>query len=199
MGQWPIDWVVQEQEVYVMEFYLVRHAHADWSPNEDRPLSERGHREAQVVADRLISFPICGVISSPYRRAFQTVEPLAERKDQIIAVRSAFRERTLGSYSTGTFEEAVRKTWEDLDFAHPGGETNREAQRRAVKGIHELVNTKPGGPLVIGTHGNLLALILNHYDRSLGYDFWSRLTMPDIYYLEVAQSRAVKIERIWSE
>jgi 2,3-bisphosphoglycerate-dependent phosphoglycerate mutase len=180
-----------------VKFYLVRHAHAKWSPDEARPLSARGHRDALMVADILDPYQIRGVISSPYRRAFQTVEPLAIRKHLRIDERAAFRERALGSYSEITFAEAVRKTWEDPIFAYPGGETNQEAQRRGVKGIQELLDEKLNGTYVIGTHGNLLALILNHYDRSLGYDFWSAMTMPDIYSLELVGSGEVKIERIW--
>lgn len=181
-----------------MKFYLVRHAHADWSPDDDRPLSARGHRDALRVADTMDSFPIHRVISSPYRRAVQTVEPLANRKHLKIEKRGAFRERELGSYSTATFDEAVRLTWEDPNFAHPGGETHRGAQIRGVGGIQKLLDERVEGPLVIGTHGNLLALILNHYNPSLGYAFWQALTMPDIYYLEVAESGEVRIERIWS-
>ena len=181
-----------------MKFYLVRHAHADWSPDEDRPLSARGYQDALRVADILDPFPICGVISSPYRRAVQTVEPLANRMHLRIEKREAFRERELGSYSTVTFNEAVRMTWENPNFAHPGGETHREAQRRGVGGIQKVLNEKLEGPLVIGTHGNLLALILSHYDPNLGYTFWCALTMPDIYSLEMFEGGEVKIERIWS-
>jgi 2,3-bisphosphoglycerate-dependent phosphoglycerate mutase len=181
-----------------MKFYLVRHAHADWSPDEDRPLSKRGHRDALRVADILDPFSIHGVISSPYRRAVQTVEPLASRKHLRIEKRGAFRERELGSYSIATFDKAVCMTWEDPDFAHPGGETNREAQMRGINSIQELLDGGVEEPQVIGTHGNLLTLILNYYDPSLGYGFWCALTMPDIYCLEVVGCGEVRIERIWN-
>jgi broad specificity phosphatase PhoE len=161
-----------------MKFYLVRHAHAEWSSDEHRPLSERGHRDACVVADILEPFSIRAIVSSPYRRAVQTVEPLAIRKNLEIEMKTEFRERALGSWSTVTFEEAVRRTWEDPKFAHPAGETNREAQR---------------------THGNLLALILNHFDPDIGYDFWSRLSMPDIYCLHLGLNGEIAIQRLWQE
>ena len=34
-------------------FYLIRHAHADWTPDEGRPLSERGQRDALRLAECL--------------------------------------------------------------------------------------------------------------------------------------------------
>jgi 2,3-bisphosphoglycerate-dependent phosphoglycerate mutase len=180
-----------------MVFYLVRHAHAEWSPDEDRPLSARGSRDAIIVADILELFPIREVISSPYRRAFQTVEPLARRKNLRIDERAEFRERELGSWIAETFEEAVCRTWDDLDFAYPLGETNREAQKRGVRGIQEILDTGLEAPIVIGTHGNLLALILNHFNRELGYSFWSSLTMPDIYSLDIRNHDEVDIKRVW--
>ena len=99
-----------------MVIYLVRHAHAEWSPEENRPLSARGRRDAIIVADILDPYQIQGVISSPYRRAFQTVEPLARRKNLWIDERAEFRERELGAWTAETFEQAVCRTWDDLDL-----------------------------------------------------------------------------------
>lgn len=181
-----------------MVFYLVRHAHAEWSPDENRPLSARGLQDSLAVADLLDSFSVHRVISSPYQRAVQTVEPFAKRKGLEIRKCVAFRERILGLYSDTTFSEAVRRTWEDPNFAYRHGETNREAQSRGVNGIRELLDEEMEGSIVVGTHGNLLALILNHYDQSLGYSFWVRLTMPDIYLLEVGKSGKTQIQRIWN-
>jgi broad specificity phosphatase PhoE len=182
-----------------MKFYLVRHAHAEWSSDEHRPLSERGHRDACVVADILEPFSIRAIVSSPYRRAVQTVEPLAIRKNLEIEMKTEFRERALGSWSTVTFEEAVRRTWEDPKFAHPAGETNREAQRRGVRCIREILEARLEDPFVVGTHGNLLALILNHFDPDIGYDFWSRLSMPDIYCLHLGLNGEIAIQRLWQD
>ena len=60
-------------------FYLVRHAHAYWTPGENRPLSDQGQQMAVKVADIMQSLPIQFIYSSPYRRAEQTVETLAQR------------------------------------------------------------------------------------------------------------------------
>ena len=59
--------------------FLVRHAHSDYGPDEMRPLSESGHRAAQRVADLLEDRGVAMIVSSPYTRAVQTVQPLAGR------------------------------------------------------------------------------------------------------------------------
>ena len=45
--------------------YLVRHAHAHWTPDEDRPLSARGRRDAERVAGVLCAYPIIALYASP--------------------------------------------------------------------------------------------------------------------------------------
>jgi phosphohistidine phosphatase SixA len=66
--------------------YLVRHAKAGvrskWDgPDELRPLSDRGHRQAtalgRVIRDDAGDRALGPVLSSPYLRCVQTVEPLA--------------------------------------------------------------------------------------------------------------------------
>lgn len=62
---------------------LVRHASAgnrhDWEGKDRlRPLDERGRRQAAELAELLPPFGIQRVLSSPYLRCVETVEPLAE-------------------------------------------------------------------------------------------------------------------------
>jgi broad specificity phosphatase PhoE len=62
--------------------YLVRHAHAgskaEWDgPDQARPLSETGRRQAAGLVDRLRRYPVHRILSSPAERCLQTVRPLA--------------------------------------------------------------------------------------------------------------------------
>jgi broad specificity phosphatase PhoE len=63
--------------------YLLRHAHAGnkrtWSgPDDRRPLSATGRREAAGLVPRYHDRPIATILSSPALRCQQTVQPLAE-------------------------------------------------------------------------------------------------------------------------
>jgi 2,3-bisphosphoglycerate-dependent phosphoglycerate mutase len=84
-----------------------------------------------------------------------------------------------------------------MDYAFPGGETNRQAQRRAIQWIQELMNHERIGHVLVATHGNLLALLLKQFDPAVGYEFWRRLSMPDIYKLEILAAGYARYERIW--
>jgi len=176
--------------------YLVRHAHAGWGPDEDRPLSVRGRIAARRVAEVLAAFPIDGIYSSPARRARETVAPLAERLGLPIRVEPDLRERQLGSGPVTGFEQAVEATWSDPLFAHPGGESNAVAQQRGVAVVYRLLQ-HVGAHRVLATHGNLLALLLQHFDPAIGFPLWRSLTMPDIYRLSLSGAGAVATERLW--
>ncbi|MBI4517600.1 MAG: histidine phosphatase family protein [Deltaproteobacteria bacterium] len=167
---------------------LVRHAHAPWSTDEMRSLSRRGQLDADRLADELAVLPITAVYSSPYRRSLETVSPLAARLDLPVQELPDLRERALGSFNSRSFEQAVASTWADLDFAHAGGESNREARHRGISTIRFLATRHPDDVVVAGTHGNLLALILSAFDDRVAFDFWRSLKFPDVLRLDLERS-----------
>ena len=64
--------------------YLVRHAKAGsrhaWSgPDDQRPLTKPGRRQADALSDLLADRGVTRLVSSPYVRCRQTVEPLGQR------------------------------------------------------------------------------------------------------------------------
>jgi 8-oxo-dGTP diphosphatase len=67
-----------------LTLYFVRHAKAgdrsSWSgPDRQRPLSKAGWQQAHKLGKRLGSVGATTLVSSPYVRCVQTLEPLAER------------------------------------------------------------------------------------------------------------------------
>jgi 2,3-bisphosphoglycerate-dependent phosphoglycerate mutase len=178
-------------------FYLVRHAHAAWAPDEQRPLSARGVADAVRVAEVLQGQPVNRIVSSPYRRARQTVEPLAARLGLPIHEEPELRERELGGGEIADFVAAVEATWRDPSLAHPGGESNAVAQARGLGVVRRLEERHAGEAIVLGTHGNLLALILQGFDPSIGFGFWRALTMPDVYALSLVRGGQEAIRRLW--
>lgn len=62
---------------------IVRHAiageRAKWKKKDnERPLTKKGYREARALAELLCTTPIDRIVSSPYVRCTETVEPLAK-------------------------------------------------------------------------------------------------------------------------
>ena len=178
-------------------FYLVRHAHADWAPDENRPLSIQGCKDANRVAGILQKYPIGAIYSSPFQRARQTIAPLAARLNLPVHIEPELRERRLGNSSTEDFFKAVEEAWQTPSFAHPEGESNAAAQGRGMAIVRRLQKQHVAEHVVLSTHGNLMALILQGFDPSIGFAFWKSLTMPDIYALSFGQAGKVGMSRLW--
>ena len=181
-------------------FYLIRHAHTNWTQSEQCPLSAKGREDARRIAGMLEKFPITALFSSPFQRAQETVAPLATRLNLPILIEPDLRERKLGDGRiTADFSAAVQWTWQNPTCAYPGGEANSAAQRRGVAIVQRLLEQYPQSHLVLSTHGNLLALVLQHYDPQIDFVFWKSLTMPDVYRLSLSRGNTPVISRLWQE
>lgn len=91
---------------------LVRHAKAgrrgDWAgPDEARPLSAAGRRQADALVPMLLAFGPTRVLSSAYVRCVQTVEPLA--------VAARLPVETAGELAEGADVDALRKLVHEVD------------------------------------------------------------------------------------
>jgi 8-oxo-dGTP diphosphatase len=92
--------------------YLVRHAKAGsrkaWKGDDElRPLSKAGQAQGRALAKRLGGEGITRILSSPYVRCRQTVEPLAERVGIPIELSDALREGASLADSLGLVEKVA--------------------------------------------------------------------------------------------
>jgi len=108
------------------------------------------------------------------------------------------RERELVVAPGMDFETVVQAAWLSPVTAVSGSESNAVAQARGLAAIRKIVNEQSGLHVVVATHGNLLALILNGLEPSFGFDFWLTLTFPDVYELSFQDSALVNVRRIWA-
>jgi broad specificity phosphatase PhoE len=179
--------------------FLVRHAHSAFSPNEMRSLSEAGQAAATRVADVLECHAIGAIHSSPYTRAVETVQPLADRLHVPIRIDAELRERQLSSRPADDFLQQLEATWRDFDLAHPGGESSSMAQARMTRAISRILHATDGRDIVIASHGNAIALFLRTLDGSVDFGFWARMSMPDIYAVDTTTGAAWSYRRAWHD
>jgi 2,3-bisphosphoglycerate-dependent phosphoglycerate mutase len=173
-----------------LDILLVRHAEAvafgtpGWE-DDDRPLTDAGRRAAQELADELEPFVITGVYCSPYQRAIETIQPTAERRGLRVIALEDLRERRLTATPRDDWLDLMKASWADLDYALEGLETSREAQLRGTRVLDLLrVRHPDGGRLLLGSHGNLISLILHALEPGVDFDFHWAMPMPAIYHLE---------------
>src|SRR4051812_22935809 len=77
--------------------FLIRHARAgertEWTGDDRRrPLDKRGRKQAEHLVESLAGYPLTRILSSPYDRCVQTVEPLARARGIDIELRDELGE-----------------------------------------------------------------------------------------------------------
>ncbi len=167
---------------------LIRHAES-MAPNISgfdeytRPLTAKGFRDAQKLCEALSSARIDAVYSSPYLRARQTIEPIAQARHLSIETIDDLRERLLSPSDLPEWRSHLKRSWEDFDYAPPGGETSREAQARVLRVLDMIASRHTAGTVILASHGNLIALALNAFTPNVDYEFWESLPMPALFTL----------------
>jgi 2,3-bisphosphoglycerate-dependent phosphoglycerate mutase len=172
-----------------LDVILVRHAEpmpygTAGMADDDRPLTPEGRVAAEELAAELDDWEFTAIYSSPYARAVETVRVLADRRGMQVHLLADLRERRHSVEAHENWRETLARSWSDADFSPPGGESARDAQRRAI-GILDLLRSRhpDGGRLVLGSHGNLISLVLHALEPGIGYDFHMAMPMPALYRL----------------
>lgn len=179
--------------------YFVRHAHSTYTPDElGRPLSNKGLADAERITNILENENIDIIISSPYKRAVQKVEGTAKVIGKEVIIEDGFKERNLSVKPVEDFNLAITKVWEEPAFSWEGGESNVIAQKWGIKETLKLLETFEGKNIAVGTHGNIMVLIMNYFDEKYGFSFWKALDMPDIYKLTFDKRKLKEVNRIWN-
>ncbi|HEY4391855.1 MAG TPA: histidine phosphatase family protein [Paenibacillus sp.] len=183
--------------------YMVRHAESPYTAGEERTrgLSTDGELKSRIVTELLKDEGIDMIVSSPYARAMLTVENLARQLNLTIETYEDLRERQFAddSYLIGDeqFMTQVQNMFSDPEYALPGGESSRVCQQRAVPVLFDLLEQHRGKKIAIGTHGNVMTLMMNYFDPSCGWDFFIETKKPDIYKMEFEGTRLVQVTRLW--
>lgn len=170
------------------QIYFVRHAEPNYRNHDDigRELTSRGMADRELVTAFLMDKGIDAVLSSPYRRAVDTVRHFADTVRLPVVHITDFREREVADEWIDDFNSFSQHQWADFDFALPGGECLREVQARNIAALEQVLRDYEGQRVVIGGHGTAISTVLNHYDPSFGNDGFERIRrlMPWIVRLD---------------
>ncbi|MBP1963272.1 histidine phosphatase family protein [Paenibacillus aceris] len=178
--------------------YFVRHAESPYFEGMERSrgLSDKGKLDVLKINEILKDEEFDVFISSPYERAIQTINGAAGTNKIILY--EELREREIGQIENMSFMEAKLKLYKDINFSFSKGESTIYAQRRAVNVIENILKENMGKKIVIGTHGDIMTLILNYFDNRYDFEFWESTSIPDIYKLEFEEQKLIELERLWN-
>ena len=183
--------------------YFIRHAQADNTNNDNRnrPLTEKGLVDRTLVTDFLKDKEIDVIISSPYKRAVDTISDFAELVGIEIEIIEDLREREAASErftSINDFSSYKKMQWNDFNYKISNGESLSEVQARNIDAIGNIINKYRNKNIVIGTHGTALSAIINYYDNTYGFDEYKamEMIMPWVVKMDFENSDCIGIEKI---
>jgi len=167
----------------ITTLYLVRHCQCHPSPEipeNNWPLSERGYAQAQSLVTFLSVLAVDAIYSSPYRRCIETLAPSSAHLGLSIQTDLELRERLISPVWIGDFRDVWRRSWEDFSYALDGGESSFACRDRVTAAIDRIVRKHSGQTVVVGSHGNALALLLSKFTSEYGIKDASALRTPEL-------------------
>ena len=149
---------------------LVRHGETPWNAegriqgHSDVELSEKGKRQAELIAERLAGVHIDAAYSSDLIRCQDTAKAILAKHDVPLQATPDLRERFYGVFEGLTVPERQSRYPEmfaasvvnDLDFAPTDGETPRETIRRMTPVIDGIRRRHADETALIVGHGGSL-------------------------------------------
>jgi 2,3-bisphosphoglycerate-dependent phosphoglycerate mutase len=162
--------------------YFIRHAETDNTNcnGRSRPLTEKGMNDRALVTAFLQDKNIDAVLSSPFKRAVDTVADFASKNGFEIKLVEDFRERKSDSdwIKDTDFWPFIERQWANFSYRLPDGECLAEVQERNIAALNEVLMRYKDKTVAIGTHGTALSTIINYYDNTYGFNDF--MAMVDI-------------------
>lgn len=157
--------------------YFVRHAQSNYDNHDDltRELTPQGLEDRRLVTGFLWDKEISAVLSSPYKRAVDTVKDFADAKKLDIKLIDDFKERNIENEWLEDYDSFCRRQWADFDYKLSGGESLREVQERNIRALNQVLEAYSGKNVAIGSHGTALSTIIHYFDASFGYDAFQEI------------------------
>ena len=168
--------------------FVLRHGesadpHVFHGAESDVGLSERGRRQAEVVAPVLAAQAPAAVVSSAMRRARDTAAPIAAACGLPVLLEPLLHERRVGALG-GTPFGAAEGVWPDTlrrwvagetSFAPPHSESFDDVRDRVLPVWERLTRTYAGRCLVVVAHGVVCKVLFLSVLPGLSAADWHRL------------------------
>ncbi len=155
-----------------MDIYLIRHGeccentedHFDGSLGTmNPPLTDRGVRQAHLLAERLADIPFDILYASDLKRAVETMEIVNLKVHAKVVVTKAFREIDMGEILTRSwyaFPELYQQwSLHQEDMRYPSGENGKDVWERCKPEMEEILQSQHHR-IAVFCHGGTIRSIL---------------------------------------
>lgn len=150
----------------MVRIILVRHAESLWNPigryqgRLDPELSQKGHKQAQLIGEALKKYNPTVLYSSPLKRTYQTAEYISKSLNLPININREMIEIDHGDWS-GMLVEEVKEKYPEMfrDWLYqpqkvkfPNGESLLDVFVRVRKFLDSMIEKHDGETVVVVSH-----------------------------------------------
>jgi broad specificity phosphatase PhoE len=146
---------------------LVRHGESEgnrdrtFNRNPDVPLTPYGREQASVAASRIaVDYQPVRIVTSPFTRARQTAEIIAEVFQLPVEIEPALREQGFGTFAgrpyDAMFEDASYHAAPRTHWRPAGGESLLDVYERVVPAFDRIAQVSVGHDVIVVSHGGVM-------------------------------------------
>ena len=149
---------------HTTQIYLIRHAEPvkiRGAATDTSPLSERGKKQAQALAQRLKDVPLDVIYASPFQRAQDTALETAGLKGMEVKIERGLEEVNWQAWPKvgGDFITAKKKA-QRISYYEERTRVLQEYQRKALYHLDRIYHENEGKIVAIFIHGNVIRCVL---------------------------------------
>lgn len=156
-----------------MKIYFVRHGETDLNAKEFHQshhtlLSQKGHKQAEIIANRFVSIPIDIIYSSDYKRAHETALTIAKKIGKTVEINKLLREVKYPSNIEGKYhydteamriKELIKKNKYNPSWHYSDEENISDLIKRGQL-IVNFLKTLSYQNILIVSHGTFINMII---------------------------------------
>ena len=180
------------------KLFLIRHGKAEMEGSDrERILDKDGIIQATSLCKKIKSqFQDKSVrlISSPFKRAIQTIEKLSEDFHVKIEENSSLEEINIGKDKNLSKHEIIKKMWDDENFKVENGSSQSDHIEQIKVELNKILNDfyEKDYNLILVSHGNSIGIILKYFlNQKFTFDDWKSISMPDMYSVSFDENNKV--------
>ena len=180
------------------KLYLIRHGKASMEGSDrERNLDEDGIIQATSLCKKIknqFKDKQVRLISSPFRRAVQTIEKLSEDFKADIEQNSSLEEIKIGKDEKISKHQIIEKMWSDENFKVSNGSSQLEHVNNIKIELNKILKDfyENEYNLILVSHGNSIGIILKYFlNQKFSFDDWKNISMPDMYSVSFDENNKV--------
>lgn len=162
-----------------MKLYAARHGETQWNLEDkvcgrtDLPLTEKGHQQAALLAEKVGDLRIDLIIASPMLRARQTAAPAAEKWKIPMILDDRLIEQDYGIFEgENRFSDGFLNNKRMFAYRYPGGESMMDVAARVYDLIGDIKREHAGKNVLLVCHGGVCRLIRTYFEDMTNEEFF---------------------------